>query len=615
MLADGLSFASMMDSLGSQDQSADTTAPAPAATSDDDHDGAVVYYALGGLLLVGGGIAAVAGGGGDDDTTTPTPPPPPPANVAPVFTGGATQAVTTDEDVAKLVTATATDADGDTLTYSVTTAAQHGTVTGGTSDGKFTYTPSQDYNGTDSFVVTVNDGKGHTTTQTINITVTPVNDAPTITPIPTLDVNEDSSIVIPLEADDVDDDDLDVDITVQPQHGTVTVVDNQYVYTPAHDYNGPDSFEITVKDAGGLTAKTTVNINVIPQDEVVSIDVGTAQTPVTFDAAGDNFKYTDDSAKATNVIIDHIGAGDQIEVTGASEDYSFTTVGNDIHITYNNQAAGVVNSIVLTGAAVNSTFVHDEASAEQAAGFDFFHALTQGGGNGSGDGVAVLNGDLDDDDDANVLTTAYTDAAGGDIAYTENANIANTVAIDHFTAGDTITVSGASTSAYSFASSGTDITITYNNNGVVNSITLLGANPNGANINNEASAEALIGSDFFKAAAVVTPPNSQSIDVGTAQQAVTIDASTASLNFTDDAAKGTNVVINGFTADDLISVTGATADDYSFTTDGTDLRISYNNEAAGVVNAIVIHDAVTAGFVADYASAVAAVGFNFMNFA
>ena len=40
------------------------------------------------------------------------------------------------------------------------------------------YTPDANFNGSDSFTYTVDDGNGGTDTATVNITVTPVNDAP-----------------------------------------------------------------------------------------------------------------------------------------------------------------------------------------------------------------------------------------------------------------------------------------------------------------------------------------------------------------------------------------------------------------------------------------------------
>ncbi|HEX5144705.1 MAG TPA: Ig-like domain-containing protein [Mycobacterium sp.] len=89
---------------------------------------------------------------------------------------------------------TATDADGDTLTYSATTGSHGGTLTFN-SDGSFTYTgtlqntvrhaaakigaTSADMN--DTFTVTVSDGFGGTATYTLNVPIYAINSAPVIT--------------------------------------------------------------------------------------------------------------------------------------------------------------------------------------------------------------------------------------------------------------------------------------------------------------------------------------------------------------------------------------------------------------------------------------------------
>ena len=77
------------------------------------------------------------------------------------------------------------------------------------SDGSYTFTPAQDFNGTIPIITyTVNDGSGavnNTATATLSISVTPVNDPPVATTPPALNVNEDTGpFALSLTGTDVD---------------------------------------------------------------------------------------------------------------------------------------------------------------------------------------------------------------------------------------------------------------------------------------------------------------------------------------------------------------------------------------------------------------------------
>lgn len=73
----------------------------------------------------------------------------------------------------------ASDVDSPTLTFAAVTGPLHGTLALA-SNGTFTYTPAADYNGTDSFTYTVDDGAGGLITRTAELTIAPVNDAPVV---------------------------------------------------------------------------------------------------------------------------------------------------------------------------------------------------------------------------------------------------------------------------------------------------------------------------------------------------------------------------------------------------------------------------------------------------
>ena len=121
-----------------------------------------------------------------------------PGNVAPVAQD---QAVSTNEDTEKSITLTASDANGDSLTFSVVSGPTNGTLTG--TAPNLTYTPDANYNGPDSFTFKANDGLADSNTATVSITVTAVNDAP-VANGQSVTTNEDTAKAITLSASDVD---------------------------------------------------------------------------------------------------------------------------------------------------------------------------------------------------------------------------------------------------------------------------------------------------------------------------------------------------------------------------------------------------------------------------
>jgi hypothetical protein len=79
------------------------------------------------------------------------------------------QSLTTVEDMAKGIILTATDADGDVLTFTVVANPTHGALSG--TAPTLTYTPAPGYTGLDSFAFKANDGAADSNTATIVIEV------------------------------------------------------------------------------------------------------------------------------------------------------------------------------------------------------------------------------------------------------------------------------------------------------------------------------------------------------------------------------------------------------------------------------------------------------------
>ena len=103
-----------------------------------------------------------------------------PVNHPPVAQNGSASG-NEDSDISGSVIAS--DVDGNTLTYSLVNAnggALHGTVVVDSTTGAYTYTPNQDFFGTDSFQFKAEDGSLDSNAGTVTVSVSPVNDAPVL---------------------------------------------------------------------------------------------------------------------------------------------------------------------------------------------------------------------------------------------------------------------------------------------------------------------------------------------------------------------------------------------------------------------------------------------------
>ncbi|WP_171494630.1 Ig-like domain-containing protein, partial [Acinetobacter junii] len=88
------------------------------------------------------------------------------------------------------------------LTVTSAVSANGGTVTIN-ADGTLNYTPALNYVGDDVVTYTVTDAAGQTTTSTITVTVTGVNDVPVATPT-TATTNEDTAVTLTPSVTDPD---------------------------------------------------------------------------------------------------------------------------------------------------------------------------------------------------------------------------------------------------------------------------------------------------------------------------------------------------------------------------------------------------------------------------
>ena len=86
--------------------------------------------------------------------------------------------LTLSEDSAYVGKLMGSDIDSPGVTFLVGTAPIHGSLVLDATSGRYNYTPTANYNGSDSFTFKVNDGTVDSATATVNITVSAVNDSP-----------------------------------------------------------------------------------------------------------------------------------------------------------------------------------------------------------------------------------------------------------------------------------------------------------------------------------------------------------------------------------------------------------------------------------------------------
>jgi len=191
-----------------------------------------------------------------------------PVNDAPVANNDSS---TTNEDTLAIINLSGTDIEGNSLIYSKVTNPSHGTL-GAISGTQVTYTPSSNYNGSDSFTFKANDGKLDSNTATITINVIAVNDAPFAVD-DSASTNEDTSVTITASALLSNDTDVDnipaVSAVGNAVNGIVSLNGTNITFTPKTNFYGSASFEYTSSDGSlidtGLVTVTVIAINDAPE--------------------------------------------------------------------------------------------------------------------------------------------------------------------------------------------------------------------------------------------------------------------------------------------------------------------------------------------------------------
>ncbi|SKA50927.1 retention module-containing protein [Photobacterium toruni] len=302
-------------------------------------------------------------------------------------------------------------------------------------DGGIKYTGDENFNGSDQLTMTTSDngnvGSGGTLTDvsTVDITVTPVNDAPINTVPAPFDVSEDSShIITGLSIADVDAKESgssgQMTVELNVEHGQLSIIaadtqgliitdngDGKLVisgdidkintlldagikYSGDENYNGSDQLTMTTSDNGNvgsggtLTDVSTVDITVDAVNDAPVNDV-----PTTITVSEDTATVVED-IKVTDADFNELANNEAMSVTLAVNHGSLSiTLPTNSGVEVTGDDSG---NVILKGSMADINAVLNSGvsytAAENYSGSDELTIITNDGGNtGSGDSLSTTN--------------------------------------------------------------------------------------------------------------------------------------------------------------------------------------------------------------------------------
>jgi uncharacterized phosphosugar-binding protein len=186
--------------------------------------------------------------------------------------------------------------EGDSLKIVSTSGVDHGVVTIAPDGLSLTFDPADNWNGTEEFTYSMEDSAKASSSATVSILVTPINDPPDA--VDDSDTTlEDHSKTINVLSNDVDVDLLNEGDTLQVigtsgvDHGTAEIsTDHTFItFTPEVNWYGTESFMYEIEDKSGVSDSATVTILVTPVNDAPT-------------AVADSYIIDEDAATTFNVL-------------------------------------------------------------------------------------------------------------------------------------------------------------------------------------------------------------------------------------------------------------------------------------------------------------------------
>jgi len=180
----------------------------------------------------------------------------------------------TNEDQPLNSKLTATSIEGSYLDYSMVSATSNGALEL-SQDGTFSYTPSLNYYGEDSFTASVSDGLVISEEVNFTIQVVAINDSPVLSST-TYTVNEDQLLQGQLTAVDIEGDNLIFSVVSTASNGALELSeDGIFSYSPAANFSGEDSFTARASDGSLFSEDVNFTIQVAAINDSPFLDSAT----------------------------------------------------------------------------------------------------------------------------------------------------------------------------------------------------------------------------------------------------------------------------------------------------------------------------------------------------
>jgi hypothetical protein len=228
-----------------------------------------------------------------------------------------------------------------------------------------------------SITITATDTYSETYSETFTITITDVNEAPTVSSV-SASTNEDTAnSSITLSGSDVDGNSLTYSVVSNPSNGTVSISGSTATYTPNANFNGTDSFTYKANDGSLDSNSATVSLTISAMNDAPTIS-GTPSTSIAYggsysftptgaDSDGDSLTYSITNKPSWATFSTTTGA-----LTGTAST-SGTTSGIIITVSDGNGGTASLSSFDIT---VNETIIYVDSTIRNVSGSASYSTVT-----------------------------------------------------------------------------------------------------------------------------------------------------------------------------------------------------------------------------------------------